>query len=57
MLPVGGADQGEIVFIRDRKDNPPVFALKEIAFVVVIQPLGDDVTAPDQPHTFVGFQA
>ena len=50
MVGVGGADQGKVGLVGDGKDDAPVSPLKEIAFIVVIQPFGDDMTAPHQPH-------
>ena len=51
---VGGADQGEISLVGDGENDPPVFALKEIAFVVVIELWHHDVTAAHQTHPFGG---
>ena len=52
MVLVCGADQGEILLIRDCKNDPAIGALKEIAAVVIIQPLGHDMRSPHQPHPF-----
>ena len=35
MILIRGADQGEILFIGNSKDNPPIAALKEITFVML----------------------
>ena len=52
MVGVGGAYQGEISFIRNGKNDPPIFTLEEVAFVVFIKLPRYDVTAPYQPHAF-----
>ena len=35
MICIRRTDQGEICLIGNRKNDPPVFTLKEIAFVVI----------------------
>ena len=49
---IGGADQGEIFLIGNGKYDPAIRTLKEVAFVMVKQPPGDDMTATNQPHCF-----
>ena len=56
MFGVRGADEREIRLIRDRKDDPPIFALEEIRLVMVEQPLCHDVGAADQPNPFCAVQ-
>ena len=50
MFGVRGADQGEIRFIGDGENDPPVGALKEIAFVVIVELAGHDMAAAYQSH-------
>ena len=57
MLCIRGADQGKVGFVGDGKDDPPIRALEEIAFVVIKEAAGDDVAAPNQPDVFGGIQA
>ena len=54
MVHVGRPDQREVLFVGDRKDDPPVGALKEIAAVVVVKPGHDDMAAAHQPHALAG---
>ncbi len=57
MVGICGADQGKIRLVRNGKDDAPVFALEEVAFVVIIQLGRHDVAAPHQPHPFRGIDA
>ena len=52
MILIRGADQGEIQFIGNGKDNPSIAALKEIAFVVLKEFAGDNMTAAHQTYAF-----
>ena len=57
MFGVRGPDQSEIRLVGDGEDDPPVFALKEIAFAVIIQLWHHDMAAPHQTHAFGGIDA
>ena len=52
MICIGRTDQGEICLIGNRENDPPVFTLKEIAFVVIKQFARHDMAATHQAHTF-----
>ena len=51
MILIGRADQREIVFVGDREDDPPVCALKEVALVVVVEPLRVTIWLPRTSRT------
>ena len=51
MICIGRTDQGEICLIGNRKNDPPVFTMKEIAFVVIKQFARHDMAATHQAHT------
>ena len=50
VLDVGGADQREVVLVRDREDDALVGVLEDVGMVVLEQPGHDDVAALDQPQ-------
>ncbi len=54
---IGGADQGEIVLVRDHEHHPAVFVLESVAMIFGIQPGNDDVAALDQPYLAGGVDA
>ena len=56
MICIRCADEGEILLIRDREDDPPIGPLEEIAFVVIVKPFGHNMAAAHQPHPFGGVQ-
>ena len=49
---IGGADEGEICLVRNGEDDAAIFALEEIALVVIKQAAGDDVAAAHKAHAF-----
>ena len=54
MVLIGGADQSEVALIGNSKDDATIFALKEIALVMIVELLGHDMAATDQTHPFAG---
>ncbi len=48
VLDIGGADQGEIGFVRNRKDDALVGVLEDVRVIVIEQTPGDDMAAFDQ---------
>ena len=53
VLDVGGADQREVIFIGNRKDDATVRMLENISIGMVEQLFDHDVAALDQPHGFL----
>ena len=57
MINICCTNQGEVGLIWDCEDDPSVFALEEIAFVVIIKFARHDVTAAHQSHTLAGVDS
>ena len=56
VLDVGGADQREVVFVGDRKDDALVGVLEDVGMVVLEHLLDDDVRALDEPQALAALQ-
>ena len=51
-ITVGGADQGELVFVGDGEDDPTIFVLENIGPLMVKQFFDDDMTALHHTNMF-----
>ncbi len=52
---IGGADQGEFVFVRDGEDNPAIRILENIGALMVKQLVDNNMAAFDHANVFFGL--